>query len=55
MGHNRKLSDQGRPDGFEGRETNRSRIEIESRLGVGLKVEMGHWGPSVSGREMYGS
>ena len=55
MGHNRELSDQGHPDSFKGREVNQSRIEIESRMGIDLKVEMGCWWPSVSGKEKYGS
>ena len=55
MGCNRELSDQQRPDSFEGWEANRSRIEIESKMRVHSKVKMGHWGLSVSGKEKYGS
>ena len=55
MGRNRALGNQGHPDGFKGQEMNRSRIEIESRMGIDSKVEMGHWWPSVSGKEKYGS
>ena len=55
MGRNRELSDQGCPDGFEGQEANRSRIEIKSKMRIDSKVEMGHWGLSVSGKEKYGS
>ena len=55
MGRNRELGDQGRPDGFKGWEANQSRIEIKLKMRIDSKVKMGHWGPSVSGQEKYGS
>ena len=54
-GHNRELSDQGHPDGFKGWEVNWSWIEIKSKMRIDLKAKMGHWGPSVTGKEKYGS
>ena len=55
MGCNRELGDQGRPDGFEGWEVNQSQIEIKLKMRIDSEVEMGCWGPSVSGKEKYGS
>ena len=42
MGRNGELGNQGHPDGFDGWEANRSRIEIKSKMRIDLKVKMGH-------------